>query len=350
MSFDEAKRERIKTYLLEKIDTDDSAALSKVADAFGISITSVIRYVNAFCAEGVLSASKEKKCGYAICSKETKYSFDITSETLDESRIYVQKVFPLLEGLIDNVVRLWGYICSEMLNNCIEHSQGKHIEIKVIRNRLYTELLISDDGVGAFKTVLDTLSLERPDATYEDAYMELVKGRYTSNPECHSGEGIFFSSRLADSFSLYANGYTYTRSDDEDSISYNRYLAYAMKYEKMGTHVIARIYNSSPKTTKGIFDQYSDADGEVYKTEIPLKSFCTVGDPVARSQARRICLRLDLFSEVIVDFDGIEFMGQGFADEMFRVFHNSHPEVKLTVANANEDIRRMLKHVGFKRR
>ena len=38
-------------------------------------------------------------------------------------------------------------------------------------------------------------------------------------------------------------------------------------------------------------------------------------------------------------------MGQGFADEVFRVFQNMHPEIKLTVVNANAAVEGMIQHV-----
>ena len=34
-------------------------------------------------------------------------------------------------------------------------------------------------------------------------------------------------------------------------------------------------------------------------------------------------------------------MGQGFADEMFRVFHNEHPEIILTPTNMTADVNNM---------
>ena len=36
-----------------------------------------------------------------------------------------------------------------------------------------------------------------------------------------------------------------------------------------------------------------------------------LGNPRARSQARRILRRLDEFEEIIFDFQGIDFMGRG---------------------------------------
>lgn len=47
------------------------------------------------------------------------------------------------------------------------------------------------------------------------------------------------------------------------------------------------------------------------RTEIPMREMCPLGNPVARSQARRILRRLDEFEEIIFDFQGIDFMGQG---------------------------------------
>ena len=48
MSFTDLKRREIKNYLLRKIDEDVPALTSKVADAFGISATSVKRYLEFF--------------------------------------------------------------------------------------------------------------------------------------------------------------------------------------------------------------------------------------------------------------------------------------------------------------
>ena len=36
---------------------------------------------------------------------------------------------------------------------------------------------------------------------------------------------------------------------------------------------------------------------------------------VARSQAKRLLERFDRFEEVVLDFDGVRQVGQGFADE-----------------------------------
>lgn len=63
---------------------------------------------------------------------------------------------------------------------------------------------------------------------------------------------------------------------------------------------------------------------------------------VSRSQAKRLLARVDRFKTVLLDFSGIESVGQAFADEIFRVFRKQHPEVAILPCNANEAVERMI--------
>ena len=46
-----------------------------------------------------------------------------------------------------------------------------------------------------------------------------------------------------------------------------------------------------------------------------------------------------------LDFSGVEKIGQGFAHELFVVWQNAHPSVKLIAAGENENVKRMIRHV-----
>lgn len=63
----------------------------------------------------------------------------------------------------------------------------------------------------------------------------------------------------------------------------------------------------------------------------------------------RICERLETFKEVILDFDGVEFIGQGFADELFRVYATAHPQLILHPVNVAPDVERIWKDEKRKR-
>ena len=44
-------------------------------------------------------------------------------------------------------------------------------------------------------------------------------------------------------------------------------------------------------------------------------------------------------------FDGISWMGQGFAHQIFVVFQNEHPDIRLIPKNMNADVEKMYRHV-----
>ena len=90
---------------------------------------------------------------------------------------------------------------------------------------------------------------------------------------------------------------------------------------------------------------FSSVDEGFVKTMIPVKEICPYGEPIARSQARRLLYRLEDFNTIEFDFQGVDFLGQGFADEIFRVFKNKYPDIELIPNNANESVLRMIKHV-----
>ena len=49
--------------------------------------------------------------------------------------------------------------------------------------------------------------------------------------------------------------------------------------------------------------------------------------------------------EVILDFTDVNWMGQGFAHQIFVVFANSHKSVNIIPVNMNEDVTKMYRHV-----
>lgn len=68
-----------------------------------------------------------------------------------------------------------------------------------------------------------------------------------------------------------------------------------------------------------------------------------------RSQAKRLLARVEKFKVVILDFEHIEKVGQAFSDEVFRVFKNRHPDIRLFAVNTNEEIDSMILRAGGKR-
>jgi hypothetical protein len=105
-----------------------------------------------------------------------------------------------------------------------------------------------------------------------------------------------------------------------------------------------RLSNNTSRTTKQIFDSFTSGDDYGFtKTVVPV-CLTQYGDDklVSRSQAKRLLARIDKFKTVIFDFNDVESIGQAFADEVFRVFANQHPAMKLVHINANDAVMQMI--------
>jgi len=91
------------------------------------------------------------------------------------------------------------------------------------------------------------------------------------------------------------------------------------------------------------FSSDEDNDHAFNRTIVPVL-LAEYGDSklVSRSQAKRVVVRIEEFETVVFDFDGVDYIGQAFADEIFRVFQNSHPELEILTTKANEAVSSMI--------
>ena len=111
-----------------------------------------------------------------------------------------------------------------------------------------------------------------------------------------------------------------------------------------GTYVFLELDNNTTKTSKQVFDEYTE-DLAFSKTIVPVR-LVQYGDEalISRSQAKRLLTRFDRFKTVILDFEGVEQIGQGFADEVFRVFVRAHANVEIVPINTNPQVSAMIGH------
>ncbi len=227
-----------------------------------------------------------------------------------------------------------GYAVTEMANNAIDHSRGSSVTVTLAVNGEVVRVVVADDGIGAFRSLADTFGY--PDAA--DAVVDLTKGRRTSAPQRHSGEGIFFTSKAVDVFSLEANGYRFAVDNLEGDIGLGQGA-------EVGTSVTVTLGLDTTRDLVSVFAAFTE-NGDFVRT-IPRVELVQHGSEfLSRSQAKRFALGLELFTHVVLDFTGVELVGQGFADELFRVWQSEHPEVKLTVTGANRGVALMIGRVA----
>lgn len=332
-----ARGEVVRRFIIANAEKHPRDISRVAAQKFGISRQAVNLHLRRLVDEGALNAegtTSNRRYTLAPLSSWNEVYFIADQPT--EDRVWYRDIAPHLGSVPQNVSDIWHYGFTEMFNNALEHSEGTAVTVGLKKTAASTELTISDDGVGIFRKIQAALGLE--DARH--SVLELAKGKFTTDPAHHSGEGIFFSSRMFDEFVILSGEVFFSHEfpDVEDWI---------LERERCvtGTLVSMSLSNHTARTTKKVFDRFTTGDDDYgfTKTVVPV-DLTRYGDDnlVSRSQARRLLARVDRFRTVVLDFKGIDAIGQAFADEVFRVFPGLHPEVKVVEINARSAVKRMI--------
>jgi anti-sigma regulatory factor (Ser/Thr protein kinase) len=307
-----------------------------VADHFDITRQAVHKHLRRLVQENAITiAGKTTGRTYKLCpTTEWMHTYSIKAD-LTEDSVWRTDVAPVLGAMPDNIKDIWQHGFTEMFNNAIDHSGGTAITVMISRTAAYTQMEIIDNGIGIFKKIQSALGL----LDERHAVLELAKGKFTTDPTRHSGEGIFFTSRMFDGFQILSGGVFYSHhwGQEEEWILEAR--------QERGTLVFMRLHNHTARTIRKVFDQFTsdDDDYRFNKTVVPVE-LAQYGDDklVSRSQAKRLMSRVELFKIVILDFKGVASIGQAFADEIFRVFAQQHPNILLDWSHANSEVKRMI--------
>ena len=329
----------IQRFILERVDSNPDTIAQLTVTGFGISRQAVNKHLRRLVREGLLTAegaTRNRRYALAVLDKKS-ILVPLTSTTAEDS-VWREKIAPLLSDLPQKAKAIWQYGFTEMLNNAIDHSSGTSVYVTIERTAISVRISLMDDGEGIFRKIQRELNLfdER------HSVLELAKGKLTTDPDHHTGEGIFFTSRMFDEFSIRSGEvfFSHRNPKNEDWILETSPLS--------GTGVFLTLSNDTERTTKEVFDEFTS--GEDYgfsKTVVPV-DLVRYGDEalVSRSQAKRLLTRFERFRTVLLDFEGVDQIGQGFADEVFRVFARAHPGVELVSINENAQIRAMIGRVS----
>jgi anti-sigma regulatory factor (Ser/Thr protein kinase) len=327
----------IREFILTSVDEHPSDLVAVVVQKFDLSRQAANKHVHRLISEGVLQAEGQTKSRVYKLVPLTLWlqTYKIVPQ-LAEHDVWDNDISPLLNDLPKNVRDIWQFSFTEIFNNAIDHSNGSEINVVIDRTAVSTKIVIRDDGVGIFKKIQVAMNL--PDQ--RNALLELSKGKLTTDPSRHTGQGIFFTSRLLDEFNILSGELVFNHFAKED-----KDWLVERSSPTEGTTIFMKVSNQSRRLDEDVFKEYSSEDGETFaKTVVPV-TLARYGDEklVSRSQARQLLARVDRFETVVLDFRGVESIGQAFADEIFRVFAKSHPDMSIVPVDANESVSRSIK-------
>jgi anti-sigma regulatory factor (Ser/Thr protein kinase) len=319
---------------LELIAADGRRVGTRLAQACGLSRQVANGHVRALVRDGLISAEGTTLAReYRL--KSLKVERRYPRDGLQEDVVWRELVSPVVARLAQNVRDIWHYAATEIINNAIDHSGSQDVQVSVVLNALWAEVLVADEGEGIFVKIAHALNLHDP----REAILELAKGKLTTAPERHTGEGIFFTSRALDFFEIESHHLRFSHAPRADDAIAEQAA------DTPGTRVRMRLSNHSPRLLREVFDAFTDPEEYSFdKTVVPLRLAQYEGEKlVSRSQAKRVAQRFERFKRVELDFAGVSDIGQAFADELFRVFAAAHPAIRITSVNAEPAVAQMIR-------
>jgi hypothetical protein len=335
MSGVRARGEDVRRYIIDHVEEFPREIARKTAEKFGITRQAANKHLQRLTKEkSLLEEGETRNRTYRLAALAT-WGKSYKIDGLQEDVVWREDIAPVVGDLPDNVRNIWLHGFTEMFNNALDHSGGDVIAVQIKKTAATTEMFIVDNGVGIFRKIQKALNL----LDERHAVLELSKGKLTTDPSRHSGEGIFFTSRMFDDYAILSGGVSFSHEfgKDEDWI--------LEKTPSDGTAVYMKLNNHTSRTAKKVFDQFSseEDDYKFNKTVVPVKLAQYGNDQlVSRSQAKRLLARVELFKVVIFDFTEVPEIGQAFADEIFRVFAAKHPEIELHALHASSAVKRMI--------
>jgi len=338
----------IQEIILKKLKKNKKVNVAEVVKDTGFSRAYINRFFQRLKDEGkIMLVGKANRAHYVFSDKKTilktkktilKIKRVLENKNLSEDLILdeIKEGTGIFLALPKNISNILDYAFSEMLNNAIVHSRSKKIEVKMEKTSGGIYFEVRDWGVGIFNNIIKKRRLK----SELEAIQDLLKGKQTTVPKEHTGEGIFFTSKMGDMLVIQSS----TKKIIFNNILDDIFIREVKK--TIGTKINFFISIRSRNNLSNIFRKYSEGAFSFNTTKTKISLYKLDSDFISRSQARRILSGLEKFKRIILDFKGVDMAGQAFADEVFRVWKKRHPEIKIEYKNANDNIIFMIKRAS----
>ncbi len=333
------RAEEIRVFILEKIPAHPKDIVALTSNAFGVTRMTVHRHLNRLLRDKkIVKTGTTKGASYFLkTSLDKTLIFQIQPDT-QADQVWDEYMKGSFTRLPDSVLEICRYGFEEIFNNALLHSAGKGVVVKTVWKKDSLEFSIIDDGKGIFKSLQKALGLQE----IRESILHLIKGKYSTLPESHSGHGLFFVSRLFDVFGVFSDGLFYCK----DNLGDDWYLEKRKISKSKGTRVSMAIRFDCERTLKQVIGhdcQSASRPPGIDKTEILIELSKMEDEPyVSRLQARRVLLGMEKFNRMVLDFQNVPTVGQAFVDEVFNKFRSSHPAIAIETVNANQDVQFMI--------
>jgi hypothetical protein len=331
--------EQIRAFILDNLPQHPENIVAVAAQKFGVTRTTIHRHLTTLLEQGqIFKSGTTRNIHYRLQSSLARRLHYPIPADISEFTLFQRDMAQVCKEFPNHVYDISSYAFTSMVNNALTHSNGTQVTVESTFEDDHLHLTVTDNGQGIFHTLAQFHHYK----DIREAILHLTKGKLSTKTE-HKGEGIFFTSRACDRFEIYANQLHYRRD--------NHCQDWAMETvadAKQGTAVHMYIHQHTPTTLVDLFKQYQyQNDAAFSRTEI-LVSLSQWGEEplISREQAARVITGLEKFRHITLDFTGVRWVGQGFVEEVFRVFKQAHPDIVIDTVGANADVSFMIRRCG----
>ena len=327
--------ENVKQAVGALLTTQGAVTSGAVAAQVGISRQAAHAHLTALTAEGLLVREGAGRGTRYLRAQPSGLRLSLQIAGLQEDRVWKElgQRAPWLEQLPERARAILHFAFTEVLNNAIDHSGAATVDVLLERGPQRVSFEVVDAGEGIFEHARRLLGLR----DHFEALQELSKGKVTTAPEAHTGQGLFFTSKAVDVLMVESGALRWWTDNVRGDVGLGE-----LQPPRAGTRVRAELAPDTERELRAVFDAYSNEDFAFTRTRTFIKLFEVGVDFVSRSEAKRLLHGMEKFEEVVLDFRNVRSVGQGFADEVFRVWAHAHPGTRLVAEHMNDAVRFMV--------
>jgi predicted ArsR family transcriptional regulator len=327
--------ENVKQIVETLLATQGSVTSGAVAAQVGISRQAAHAHLSALTAEGLLVREGAGRGTRYLRAQPPGLRLSLRTAGLQEDQVWkeLERRATWLEQLPERARAILHFAFTELLNNAIDHSGAAAVEVLLERGPQRVAFEVVDAGEGIFEHVRRLLALR----DHFEALQELSKGKVTTAPEAHTGQGLFFTSKAVDVLMVESGALRWWTDNVRGDVGLGE-----VHPPRVGTRVRAELAPDTERELRAVFDAYSNEDFAFTRSRAFIKLFEVGVDFVSRSEAKRLLHGMEKFEEVVLDFRGVRSVGQGFADEAFRVWARAHPGTRVVAEHMNDAVRFMI--------
>ncbi len=334
-----SRAQDIRSFLIENIPGHSKDIVAVTAKSFDVTRMTVHRHLNRLLRDKrIVKTGTTKGAAYYLKTTLDKTLIFQVEPGTHADGVWMEYLSEDFARLPDPVEEICKHAFVQIFSNALEHSGGKGVVVKTIWKKDSLELNIIDDGAGIFQSIQKFLGAE----DIRESILQLSKGRFTTAPENHRGQGIFLVSRLFDVFGIFSDGLFYCK----DNVRDDWFLEKRKVSKSKGTRVSMAISFDTERTLGQVANRYGgemSGSSGMDTTEVLIQLSQMENDPyISRAQAKRVLIGMEKFRRVVLDFKNIPTVGQAFVDEVFHVFRSAHPAIAIESVHANPDVQFMI--------